>query len=319
MEDLDRRLRDTDRRLRNLDGRLDDLETEQQRLTSKFGYTEDLDDELRRIRSDVSACDDKIDHVEEELGDRIADTEQAVKRLTQHVRLLDGQLKAAHGVPAADLDTFTTDQRALARTMEQGWSARRHLLGDHDRATHRRRIQYHQDTTARHRQARTEVIDAVAAFTASRYGTPDHAKATGRLRTALSNENTLRQNLTQQKTRAEESANALAADAQTRADRQPVISAGERAEKRLTMALRSRLAEAISSRALPPAWFVTVLGAAPPARDTDRWLQTATRVLLYRLTYDITDQVLALGPAPSDTDRHRRSWYDELHKDLRRW
>ncbi|TKS96443.1 hypothetical protein E4U91_36795 [Streptomyces lasalocidi] len=85
------------------------------------------------------------------------------------------------------------------------------------------------------------------------------------------------------------------------------------------MALRSRLADAVSSRALLPAWFVTVLGAAPPARATDHWLETATRVLLYRLTYDITDQVVALGPEPCDADRHRRSWYEGLRKDLRRW
>ncbi|MEU3290324.1 hypothetical protein [Streptomyces longwoodensis] len=119
-EDLDRRLRDTDRRLRNLDQRIDDLEGDHQSLKSKFGYTEDLDYERRDIRSDISGCDDKIDKVEEELGDRIDDTEQAIKRLTQHVRLLDGQLKMSAGVPAADLDTYTKDQRALARHDAEG-------------------------------------------------------------------------------------------------------------------------------------------------------------------------------------------------------
>lgn len=97
------------------------------------------------------------------------------------------------------------------------------------------------------------------------------------------------------------------------------MAAGDRAEKRLTLALRSRLADAVRSRSLLPAWFVTVLGAAPPARGTDAWLETATRVLLYRLTYDITDQVVALGSAPSEADRHRSSWYEQLRKDLRRW
>ncbi|PNE43578.1 hypothetical protein AOB60_01060 [Streptomyces noursei] len=85
------------------------------------------------------------------------------------------------------------------------------------------------------------------------------------------------------------------------------------------MALRSRLADAVSSRSLLPAWFVTVLGTAPPARDTDQWLETATGVLLYRLTYNIADQVVALGPKPADSDRHRRSWHEQLSKSLRRW
>ncbi|MBC2908381.1 hypothetical protein, partial [Streptomyces cupreus] len=73
------------------------------------------------------------------------------------------------------------------------------------------------------------------------------------------------------------------------------------------------------SRSLLPAWFVTVLRAAPPANGTEQWLETATGVLLYRLTYDVTDQVVALGPQPPESDRYRRSWYDQLRKDLRRW
>jgi hypothetical protein len=85
------------------------------------------------------------------------------------------------------------------------------------------------------------------------------------------------------------------------------------------MVLRSRLADAISSRSLLPAWFATALGSAPPAQQTDRWLQCATRVLLYRLTYGIDDQVVALGPAPTAASHHRHSWYNELNDDLRRW
>ncbi len=318
-EDLDRRLRDTDRRLRDLDQRIDDLDSEHQSLKSKFGYTEDLDYELRDIRSDISECDDKIDKVEEELGDRIGDTEQAIKRLTQHVRLLDGQLKVSGGVPAADLDTYTKDQHALARTMLKGWNARSLLLGDHDSHTHQVRVRHHRETADRHRTALAAVVDAIGAVTASRYGTTGHSEAAGRLRAAIADEARLRQDLARQAPHAEASATALADDSSTRADKQPAMSAGDRAEKRLTMALRSRLADAVSSRALLPAWFVTVLGAAPPARATNQWLETATRVLLYRLTYDITDQVVALGPEPSDADRHRRSWYEQLRKDLRRW
>jgi hypothetical protein len=172
--------------------------------------------------------------------------------------------------------------------------------------------------SGRHQAARTAVIDAVDAFTAGRYNTPAHVQAADRLRTAITDETRLRQDLARQTSHAEESARALADDASTRADKQPVMSAGDRAEKRLTLALRSRLADAVSSRSLLPAWFVTVLGAVPPARATDRWLETATRVLLYRLTYDITDQGVALGPQPLDADRHRRSRYERLRKDLRR-
>jgi chromosome segregation ATPase len=282
-EDLQRQLHDTGRRLRELDDRVDDLDTEHQRLKSKLGYTDDLDSELRGIRSDVSDCETRIGDLEEELGGRLGAAETAIERLTQHVRLLEGQIMTAGGTPAADLDTFTKDQRALARTMQRGWAARSLLLRHHERLTHQTRVQHHRQTTDKHRAARGLAIDAVGALTGTRYGTADHTEAATRLRTAIAEETRLRQDLARQATDAEKSAAALAADAATRSDKQPVTEAGDRAEKRLTLALRSRLADAVSSRSVLPVWFVTVLGAAPPARAADRWLETATRVLLYRL------------------------------------
>ncbi|MGW8882862.1 hypothetical protein, partial [Streptomyces mirabilis] len=91
----------------------------------------------------------------------------------------------------------------------------------------------------------------------------------------------------------------LAADRAATADKQPAIAAGQRAEQRLTLALRSTLADAVSNRLLLPAWFATVLGPAPPARDTERWLECATRVLLYRLTYHVDDRSSPSAPAPT--------------------
>jgi hypothetical protein len=317
-EDLERRLGSAEWRLRQLDQRFDDFETEQQNLSRKLGYTEDVDYELRDIRSSISELDDRVDKAEEELGDRIGDAELALRRLKQHLQLIDGQLKAAAGVPAANLDTFTKDQKALAATMERGWSAKRLLLSDFDRQIHTTRVRNHQEAAAKHQAALAAALDAVGAFTSSRYGSTDHADAAARARTAIATEKNLRQALARQAPNAEESQTALRDDMVTRASKQPVIAAGERAEKRLTMALRSRLADALANRSQLPTWFVTVLGAAPPARATDQWLETATRVLLYRLTYGINDQVLALGPPPSGTD-HRSHWHTQLRTDLCRW
>jgi len=146
-----------------------------------------------------------------------------------------------------------------------------------------------------------------------------HAQAAQELYETLATERQLRQSLDRQTRPAEEAEDALAADAKTRTDNQSVTAEGTRAEKRLTLALRSRLADAVRDRALLPTWFVTVLGSAPPASGTQKWLDTATQVLLYRLTYDVTDQVVALGSKPSDADGHRGGWYEQLIKDLRRW
>ncbi|MFH8612478.1 hypothetical protein ACH4D5_33845 [Streptomyces sp. NPDC018029] len=43
------------------------------------------------------------------------------------------------------------------------------------------------------------------------------------------------------------------------------------------------------------------------------------QVLGYRVTYEVTDQVVALGPAPDEYVPRRTEWHRELSKSLRRW
>lgn len=95
--DTDRRVRDTDRRVSDLDSRLDDLEGEHERLKSRFGYTEDLDHELRSLRDGLSGLETTTEEVDgrvDELDDRFEAAERTAKRLTQHVRPLEGQIMA---------------------------------------------------------------------------------------------------------------------------------------------------------------------------------------------------------------------------------
>ena len=326
---LDSQFRDTDRRVRNidlqvsgLDSRLDDLEGEHERLKSRFGYTEDLDHELRSIRDDISGLEtttEEVDSRVDELDDRVEAAERTVKRLTQHVRLLEGQIMAAGNVPPADLDTFTKDQRALAATMESGWEAADALLTSTFRTHHHTRVQRFRDAQARHQATREEAVALVGTLLSTPYNTQPHAKAATKLRSVIAREATEHQGLARQASEARMPTAALAADRAATADKRPAIAAGRRAEQRLTMALRSKLADAVSNRLLLPAWFATVLGPAPPARDTERWLECATRVLLYRLTYHVDDQVLALGPCPDPEDEHQHQWWEELTTELRPW
>ncbi|MFI0977773.1 hypothetical protein ACH4SP_12265 [Streptomyces sp. NPDC021093] len=197
-DDFEYRMQSTDRKVRDLDSRLDDLESEHESLKGRFGYTDDLDYELRKIRNDISECEEKaerVDEIEEELGDRVTTAEQAVTRLTQHVRLLEGQIMAAGGAAAADLDTFTTDQRALARTMQSGWDAADALLDEDERDLHRRQVKRFRDAQDQHRAARGEVVELAGALADSRYGTQGRADTAARLRSAIASEAALQQGL----------------------------------------------------------------------------------------------------------------------------
>ncbi|MGQ4459252.1 hypothetical protein [[Kitasatospora] papulosa] len=320
--DTDRRVRDTDRRVSDLDSRLDDLEGEHERLKSRFGYTEDLDHELRSLRDGISGLEtttEEVDGRADELDDRVKAAERTVNRITQHVRLLEGQIMAVGNIPPADLDTFTQEQHALAATMESGWDAADALLTSTLRTHHQLRVQRFHDAQARHQATREEAVALVGTLLSTPYNTQPHAKAATELRSVIAREATERQGLARQASEAHTSTVALAADRAASADKQPAIAAGRRAEQRLNLALRSRLADAVSNRPLLPAWFATVLGPAPPARDTERWLECATRVLLYRLTYHVDDQVLALGPRPDPEDEHQYQWWEELITALRPW
>ncbi|NLT55460.1 MAG: hypothetical protein GXX79_13055 [Actinomycetales bacterium] len=81
--------------------------------------------------------------------------------------------------------------------------------------------------------------------------------------------------------------------------------------------MRTLVAEAVGTAALLPSWFTTVLGPMPPAEHTDRWMEVATELLAYRITYRIGDPVVALGPEPVGASRQRHDWWAELDRSLR--
>ncbi|CAL9329143.1 hypothetical protein [Streptomyces sp. enrichment culture] len=112
----------------------------------------------------------------------------------------------------------------------------------------------------------------------------------------------------------------LAADNGRRAKLATVLEAGERARTRLRVRLRSRLPDALTGTDLLPVWFTTALGPMAPPRRAEEWLETALDVLSYRVTYQVTDPVLALGSAPDRSRAPRRAArFKELKRDLRNW
>jgi FdhD protein len=117
---------------------------------------------------------------------------------------------------------------------------------------------------------------------------------------------------------AVEAAERLGLDEELRRAHAHVIDDGERAWAHLLARLRGRVAEAVGEGALLPAWFTTVLGPIPPAEDTRDWMEAATHLLAYRVTYGITDPVVALGSEPGEGHTaRRRAWHQQLKRQLR--
>ncbi|MEU9263271.1 hypothetical protein AB0D68_33150 [Streptomyces sp. NPDC048212] len=312
--------------VRRLETRTGGVESELHSLRTKLGEVEDLDYELSDIRGDVRRVEDDLSTVRTELteldddvrGD-IQDTEQALKRLTGRVQALEAHLLAEGGAPLADLDTIDPEWKKLARTASHGWNVRSGLLPGHQREAHRLNIRHYEGAVEERDEHRDKVVEAAGILASQPHTSREFKQAAmdfGMSRTLAESHGQRAQKLAglAQTARA-----ALAQDDTLRQAKASLIEQGDKAERKLNWLLRGRLADAIRDRALLPMWFVTVLGPVPPAHRTQEWMDHATQVLAYRVTYEITDQAVALGPPPAAHVPRRTEWHRELTKDLRRW
>ncbi|WP_028815218.1 hypothetical protein [Streptomyces flavidovirens] len=312
--------------VRRLETRTGGMEHELHSLRSKLGEVEDLDYELRDIRGDIRSLEDDLSTVRNDLTEldddvrgHIQGTDQSLKRLTGRVQALEAHLLAAGGAPLADLDTIDPEWMKLARTANHGWHVRSGLLPRHQREAHRIKVREYEGAIAERDEHRDKVVEAAGILATQPRTSREFKQAVmdfGMSHTLAERHDQRARKLAGP---AQTAQAALAQDDSLRQAKASLIEQGDKAERKLNWLLRSRLAEAIRDRALLPMWFVTVLGPVPPAHKTQEWMDLATQVLAYRVTYGITDQVVALEPAPDEYVPRRTEWYLELTKDLRRW
>ncbi|MFE1927507.1 hypothetical protein ACFW91_33755 [Streptomyces asoensis] len=312
--------------IRSLDSRIDDLETGLESLKTSFGYVDDLEYELRKIRSDVSDADDKADDVRNSIEDlegvvrgQIADTDRALKKLTARIQVLEANLAAADKMPQADFDSFPASWRTLGELAGKSREARTMLLTPAERQSHSSSIRSYQEAVEQRDEQYSTVLTAAKSLATTAYGTTQHKQAAQAFLTSRQQADHFTRLAGQRAGLARRAQTALTQDRETRAHHAELIKEGEQAQKKLHWKLRMRISEALRNRALLPMWFVTVLGPVAPARDTESWLEAATSVLAYRVTYNITDHVLALGEQLEDDHPGRDQWRQELSKTLRRW
>ncbi|MEW1678119.1 hypothetical protein AB0O47_33510 [Streptomyces noursei] len=317
---------DYSHQVRRLETRTGGVEHELHSLRSKLGAVEDLDYELRDIRGDVSSLEDDLSSIRRELTEldddvrgHIQDTDQALKRLTGRVQALEAHLLAANGAPHADLDTFDPECKKLARTANHGWHVRSGMLSRQQREAHQLKIREYEGAVAERDEHRNKVMDAAGILATQPRASREFKQAAmdfGMSRTLAERNDQRAHQLTSPAKTAQA---ALDQDDLLRQAKASLIEQGDKAEKKLNWLLRGRLADAIRDRALLPMWFVTVLGPVPPAHKTQEWMDLATQVLEFRITYEVTDHVVALGAESDEYAPRRAAWRREIAKELRRW
>ncbi|WP_259454397.1 hypothetical protein [Streptomyces ginkgonis] len=307
-------IRGLEHRVRGLDDRVDDVEREQQETQTRLGDVHDLGYELRRLRESLDTVENTAEDARDELAEHISDTAHELNRLKARLQALEALVRTDPDAPVADLDTVEPAWAELAAAFRAGQLAEAGLLSDHQRQLHTNAIQYHRGAVQQQRDARDRVIAAARTLATTEPGSKGHRAAADEFAKALEADSSAAQrhgNLAMNMVKARA---ALENDDKRRVEAGPPIEAGRRAELQLTQAMRRRLAAALRDRATLPMWFVTPFGPVPPARGTEKWMNLAVAVLVYRVTHSVTDQVLALGPTPAPTAQHFHQHQDLAQK-----
>ncbi|MEU2874415.1 CopG family transcriptional regulator [Streptomyces olivoreticuli] len=315
--DLDRRI---DSVKRDLDYDVSSLQSKVSDIENTLEGMEGLDDRVDSLEYDLREAKSDTQNVQEELEASIGETDVAVSRLATRVAALERHLRQAKGAVVVDLDEDRGGElHALAVTADKGRAARAGLLSDYDRS----RLTLHQSHLAQAReergQHRAAVLHAAKVLATTPVGDPHRKAAERDFKTSAPQACQIHGRIANLVAAAAQADAKLTADDAAHARNAKVINAGERADTKLRLRLRSRLSDAVGGGHLLPVWFATSLGPMPPARNANEWMDTATDALAYRATYQVTDPVVALGPELEEYVPRRASWHRELTKELRRW
>ena len=238
-----------------------------------------------------------------------------VKRLDARVEWLERNIRLQASTAEAALDDVDSVEVELAEVAEAGHVARSELLPPAGRSALEAAIAAHAEAVRTQFHHRDVALEACEVLAETARDDDRHVSAVAEFRAAVAGRDKARQRARELAEPAIEATAVLSLDEDQQIAVADVLVAGEHAWAALQHRLRTRVADAVGEGALLPAWFTTVLGPIPPAEDTRAWMDVATSLLAYRVTYGVTDPVVALGRPPADLETaRRRAWYQQLRR-----
>ncbi|MET9396102.1 hypothetical protein [Kitasatospora sp. NPDC002965] len=298
-----------------------------------------VESDLRSLREefeeDTSRSSGRLDSVERDLRERQEESEGLVERaddhdedvvflrravddLGQRVAWLERRVRTAAGGSAVDLDATDHETEQLVKRIAAGRAAEAQLLPAADRARHARSLTAHQEEAARLEKARTAVLESASTLATAAHGSDAFKRAAVAYRQAAMNARTANTRLRSLQGAADAARGALARDESLDRTLTEAAAAGQAAYQHLARIARDRISTALAGTDLLPVWFSTALGPMPPREDTEDWLDTATLALTYRLSYQVRDEILALGSIPAQATARRRADHQDAEQALRR-
>ena len=245
----------------------------------------------------LTALAGQQDEAHRQLRSTVEGTRQELGWLRRELEQLEGLLRRQHGCVPVDLDDVPADLRPLVDDVRRAEQIRSSLLDDRARG-------FRQQLLKAYDRSRDELLDTRRqALTAARTlatGTPGGwsfrraAAAYRRARARLRVQEAALENARAKRDVAERDLSHDAAQQQAYRGHP-----GTAAAARLEAHVRQRIDAALAGYELLPTWFTIVLRHRPPVNRTAEWRDAAVELVLYRITYEVTDPVVALGSPPS--------------------
>jgi hypothetical protein len=266
----------------------------------------------RRVSLALKAFDELQDRANREFGR----SRRALRQLAGHTRWLETRIRLDQHVEPVDLEAVDGELTELVARVHESRNLRARLLTPVQRAEQQQLADDFAElekAAAEHRHAAVASSRALATVLVG--GGRQRRNAAG-YRRRRRDGTELAERIAAGRPAAQQAQAAL--DADERRIQEYHTHSGANAGAEIAEHLRARIDAAVRASALFPAWFtITELGHQPPAERAAQWRDTATSLLLYRITFRVTDPTVALGPPPGQDDGPRAEWHDRLVRALR--
>jgi chromosome segregation ATPase len=306
------------RRLKQQTGDLaDDVEQLQSRHRSLDGQVDRIDDRVTTLES----AQEDLEEAQQRSSEGLDGVAAAVRTLAATAGWVERRLRAGQDITPVPLDDADETLSRLAERARQGQQSAAVLLDAPTRAVHQHRIEELDRLESQIEQTTAEAFEYSRTLATAEPSTDAYVQAVAAYRKRAGALAGHQKRLPSVRSQAADARRALNLDDKHREVHGPQVMTGESARAQLLARLRARLDAAVADTALLPAWLTLALGHQPVGEDVAQWMDTATSLLAYRVTYEVVDPVVALGRGAHD-DPQRESWRKDLERRLqgrRRW
>lgn len=274
-----------------------------------------LGDQFSQAQQDAEILRSRVGEAERRQGDHqdaLQDLAARMHRTKTSLDRIERRIRASGEVEVVDLDAVGTELRGAAGLAAASEAAREQWLSEDDRQMRTDQIAAHDQAVTDARRNARKAIEACADLAALDWDASSHRAVRARYHRACTDWNQARLRITSSVGAARQAQSELCDDDARRAADAETINFGDQAWILLITRLRTSIAQACAGRKLLPVWLDTQLGSTPPVGEAERWLDAATDLLAYRITYGVTDPLSALGQMPPDADARRSAWHRRL-------